>query len=74
MDTNWDLLIENHFKGKKEEKTTLSLDVLLESINEVMSEMPDLRTPLNERIGSPATVSYDGIPEISLTELGWNKL
>ena len=74
MDTNWDLLIENHFKGDKGDKTTLSLDVLLQSINEVMSEMPDLRTPLNERIGSPATVSYDGIPEISLTELGWNKL
>ena len=40
MNTNWDLLIENHFEDKKKEKSTLSLETLLESINEVLSEMP----------------------------------
>ena len=39
MDINWDLLIENHFKDKKEKKETLSLNTLMESISEVMIEL-----------------------------------
>ena len=39
MGTNWDLLIEKHFDKKKQHKR-LTLDVLLESIGEVMAEMP----------------------------------
>ena len=70
MNTNWDLLIENHFNNKKEN----TLKVLSEVVREVMAETPDLRTPLNERLGAPSSIGYDGIPEISLTELGWNKL
>ncbi len=49
MDTNWDLLIENHFKGKKEEKSTLSLSTLMESINEVMAEIEAVDPILLER-------------------------
>ena len=55
MSTNWDLLIENHFKNKQKGSSTLSLNTLMESINEVMTEVGalkgpklDLRTPLNE--------------------------
>ena len=39
MDTNWDLLIENHFKNKKKDNSTLSLNTLMESISEVMAEL-----------------------------------
>ena len=74
MNTNWDLLIENHFSKKEKEDEKLSLSFLMESIGEVLAEMPDLRTPIMERMGSPMSVSYDGIPEPPLTELGWNKL
>ncbi len=46
MSTNWDLLIENHFKKKGNEEEKLSLNLLMESIGEVLAEMPDLRTQL----------------------------
>ena len=72
MSTNWDLLIENHFDKKSENK--LTLDTLLSAVSEVLTESTDLRTPIMERLGSPVSVVYDGIPEIPLTELGWNKL
>jgi len=39
MDTNWDLLIENHFKNKQKGNSTLSLNTLMESISEVMAEL-----------------------------------
>ena len=73
MSTNWDLLIENHFDKKNKQKR-LTLDVLMESISDVMDEMSDLRTPLHENLATPVTVSFDGIPEPPLTELGWNKM
>ena len=38
MSTDWDLLIENHFDKKNENK--LTLETLMESINEVMSTLP----------------------------------
>tara|TARA_Y100000592_G_scaffold39043_1_gene61972 strand:+ start:872 stop:2464 length:1593 start_codon:yes stop_codon:yes gene_type:complete len=38
MSTDWDLLIENHFDRKNENK--LTLETLMESINEVMSTLP----------------------------------
>ena len=72
MSTNWDLLIESHFDKKSENK--LTLDTLLSAVSEVLTESTDLRTPIMERLGSPVSVVYDGIPEIPLTELGWNKL
>ena len=72
MSTDWDLLIENHFDRKNENKLTLK--TLLSVVNEVITESTDLRTPIMERVGSPISVVYDGIPEIPLTELGWNKL
>ena len=37
MNTNWDLLIENHFNNKKEN----TLKVLSEVVREVMAETPD---------------------------------
>ena len=70
MSADWDLLIESHFDNKKNN----TLKVLTEAVREVMAETPDLRTPLNERLGAPSSTGYDGIPEISLTEVGWNKL
>ena len=72
MSTDWDLLIENHFDRKSSNK--LTLETLLSAVNEVITESTDLRTPIMERVGSPISVVYDGIPEIPLTELGWNKL
>ena len=72
MSTNWDLLIENHFDKKSENK--LTLDTLLSAVSEVLTESTDLRTPIMERLGSPISVVHDGIPEPPLTELGWNKL
>ena len=38
MSTDWDLLIENHFDRKSSNK--LTLETLMESINEVMSTLP----------------------------------
>ena len=40
MSTNWDLLIENHFKKKGNKEGKLSLSLLMESIGEVLAEMP----------------------------------
>ncbi len=40
MSTNWDLLIENHFSKKGNEEEKLSLNLLMESIGEVLAEMP----------------------------------
>jgi len=39
MSTNWDTLIENHF-AKKKERSRLTLNMLLKSVNEAMGEMP----------------------------------
>jgi hypothetical protein len=70
MSVNWDLLIENHFDNGKSD----ALKVLSEVVREVMSESQDLRTPINERIQQSISINHSGIPEIPLTELGWNKL
>ena len=59
MSTNWDLLIENHFDKKSENK--LTLDTLLSAVSEVLTESTDLRTPIMERLGSPISVVHDGI-------------
>ena len=40
MSTNWDLLIENHFNKKGNEEEKLSLNLLMESIGQVLAEMP----------------------------------
>lgn len=79
MSTNWDLLIENHFKNKQKGSSTLSLNTLMESINEVMAEVGalkgpklDLRTPLNEE--KQVAITFPGLPDIPLTEIGWSKL
>ncbi len=70
MNVDWDILIENHFDNKKND----SLKILSETVREVMDEMKDLRTPLNERLQRSLSINHSGIPEIPLTELGWNKL
>ncbi len=70
MSTDWDRLVENHFAKKKGNK----LNMLLETVREVMGEMNDLRTPLVEKVGRGVSISHTGIPEIPLTELGWNKM
>ena len=70
MSVDWDKLIESHFDNKKSN----SLKILSETVREVMEEMKDLRTPLNERISRSVSINHTGIPEIPLTELGWNKL
>jgi hypothetical protein len=76
MSVDWDLLIENHL-DKGEEK--MSLGLLMESINEVLAEVGelkgpklDLRTPLNEE--KQVAITFPGLPDIPLTEIGWSKL
>jgi len=70
MSTDWDRLVENHFAKKKGNK----LNMLLETVREVMEEMTDLRTPVNEDM-RPGSTPIEGceIPEIPLTEIGWSK-
>ena len=76
MSVDWDLLVENHLnKGEKK----MSLGLLMESINEVLSEVRtltgpkfDLRTPLNEE--KQVAITFPGLPDIPLTEIGWSKL
>lgn len=70
MSNDWNSTIEKSFA--KEENATLNL--LMETVREVMDEMADLSTPLNEEMLSNITVSWDGVPELPLTEIGWNKL
>ena len=70
MNVDWDKLIESHFDNKNND----SLKILSETVREVMEEMKDLRTPLNERLQRSLSINHSGIPEIPLTELGWNKL
>jgi hypothetical protein len=77
MDMNWDLLIENHFKDKKEKKETLSLNTLMESVNEVMAELEAVDSILLERPESgPKAVSFDysAIPMFPVSELSWASL
>ena len=78
MDTNWDLLIENHFKGKKEEKSALSLNTLMESIKEVMAEIEAVDPILLERPqgGGQKAVNfnYSAIPTFPVSELSWASL
>ena len=71
MSTDWDLLIENHFDRKSENK--LTLDTLLSAVNEVMESLEGDSYLLTERMSSPKSIdiSYDAIPTIPLSELGW---
>jgi len=74
MSTNWDLLIENHFNKKGDEEEKLSLNLLMESIGEVLAEMP---APddylLTERMGTQ-TLTFNSIPEIPVSEIGWSAM
>jgi len=71
MSTDWDLLIENHFDRKSENK--LTLDTLLSAVNEVMKSLEGDSYLLTERMSNPKSIdiSYDAIPAIPLSELGW---
>jgi len=70
MSNDWEQLIEKSFESNKNS----TMNVLMETVREVMGEMGDLRTPLNEEVMSNIAVSWDGVPEIPLTEIGWNKV
>ena len=70
MSNDWEQLIEKSFESNKNN----TMNVLMETVREVMGEMGDLRTPLNEEVMSNIAVSWDGVPEIPLTEIGWNKM
>lgn len=78
MRTNWDLLIENHFARKGNKKETLTLEVLLESVREVMGEETSylLADPskkvLNEETGNE--LSWSSIPDIPISEIGWSAM
>jgi hypothetical protein len=66
---DWDRLINERFAGKND-----TLKILAETIDEVMSELSDLRTPVNEDMRPASTSTEDcEIPEIPLTEIGWGK-
>ena len=74
MSTNWDLLIENHFKKKGNEEEKLSLNLLMESIGEVLAEMPapdDYLLTEQESKGKTRTYTIKQIPLIPISELGW---
>ena len=74
MSTNWDLLIENHFNKKGNEEEKLSLNLLMESIGEVLAEMPALDDYLlteQESKGKTRTYTIKQIPLIPISELGW---
>jgi hypothetical protein len=70
MSNDWEQLIEKSFESSQGN----TLNFLMETVREVMDEMGDLRTPLNEKQMSNIAVSWDGVPEIPLTEIGWNKM
>ena len=78
MNTNWDLLIENHFKNKKKDNSTLSLNTLMESINEVMTELEAVDSILLEapdQAGQKAvSFDYSAIPMFPVSELSWASL
>ena len=78
MSTNWDLLVENHFEDKKKENSTLSLDTLMESINEVMTELKAVDSILLEapdQAGQKAvSFDYSAIPMFPVSELSWASL
>jgi hypothetical protein len=71
MKTNWDLLIENHYAKKK----SLSLDFLMESVREVMGEMP-VKDPylLSEADAAGTTLSWSSIPDVPISEIGWSAM
>ena len=78
MSTNWDLLVENHFEDKKKENSTLSLNTLMESINEVMTELKAVDSILLEapdQAGQKAvSFDYSAIPMFPVSELSWASL
>ena len=64
-----DLLVENFFKPKKK-KTLLNLGALLEMVEDAMNQdLPLLQEKTSPKEG--ITLSWDGIPELQLTELAW---
>jgi len=67
---DWDKAINERFDKKEN-----TFKILSEAIDEVMSELSDLRTPIKEDL-APASISATNctIPDIPITEIGWNKL
>jgi hypothetical protein len=66
---DWDKAINERFDKKEN-----TFKILSEAIDEVMSELSDLRTPIKEDMRPAPTSTEDcEIPEIPLTEIGWSK-
>jgi hypothetical protein len=76
MSTNWDLLIESHFA--KKEENMLTLDMLMESIDEVMRETIPPRprqAPVSViREEDSNTLTWSSIPDIPISEIGWSAM
>jgi hypothetical protein len=79
MKTNWSKKIDEKLKAP--EKRGLAAEHLLEMVSQAMDEFSLCRdinfsTPgiIAESKNTNMSLSYSGIPEIPLTELGWNKL
>ena len=74
MSTNWDLLVENHFNKKNENKKPLA-EVLNELVKEALAEAfggPPQELTLNEeKKGKKRTYTIRQIPLIPISELGW---
>jgi hypothetical protein len=81
-----DALVESFFKPQQKKNAgQMSLDDLIAVINEVKSTLPSLvleadsgrmqmGAPIDMYKGGesqPKSISWDSIPEISVTELGW---
>jgi hypothetical protein len=85
-----DALVESFFRPQqKKNDNQLSLDDLIAIINEVKSTLPSLVMEAGPRMnlggppmepkmggssGTPTIISWDSIPEISVSELGWANL
>ena len=76
MSTNWDTLIENHF-AKKKERSRLTLKMLLETVNEVVGDIP---APLEQapvdvlQEEGPDLLTWSSIPDIPISEIGWSAM
>ena len=76
MSTNWDTLIESHF-AKKKERSRLTLEMLLETVNEVVGEIPapSEQAPANVLQEQGAdTLTWSSIPDIPISEIGWSAM
>jgi hypothetical protein len=73
MNTNWDLLVENHFAARKQKPL---VEILNQLIEQVMAEaldfgMPEVLGEEGETAGTQRTYTIDDIPLIPISELGW---